>query len=98
MSELRPKIVKLAKMVGGIAGVMNKIDGNSPEYYSLDCVVTDDMADIAMIIGLRKPRTFEYVAKRSGKSKKETKDLLGQHIPGLLKYGRIRKIIKNGFL
>ncbi|MFA9465876.1 MAG: FAD-dependent oxidoreductase [Velocimicrobium sp.] len=78
MSELRPKIVKLAKMVGGIAGVMNKIDENTPEYYSLDCVVTDDMADLAMIIGLRKPRTFEYIAKRSGKAKKETKALLDQ--------------------
>lgn len=78
MSELRPKIVKLAKMVGGIAGVMNKIDGNSPEYYSLDCVVTDDMADIAMIIGLRKPRTFEYIAQRSGKTKEETRTLLDQ--------------------
>ena len=78
MSELRPKIVKLAKMIGGIAGAMNKIDENAPEYYALECVVTDDMADIAMIIGLRKPRTFEYVAKRSGKTKKETKALLNQ--------------------
>ncbi len=78
MSELRPKIVKLAKMIGGIAGAMNKIDENAPEYYALECVVTDDMADIAMIIGLRKPRTFEYVAKRSGKTKKETKALLDQ--------------------
>ncbi|WP_439100016.1 FAD-dependent oxidoreductase [Clostridium boliviensis] len=90
MSELRPKIVKLAKMVGGIAGVMNKIDENSPEYYSLDCVVTDDMADIAMIIGLRKPRTLEYVAKRSGKSKKETKELLEQ-----LAYTGVVKVWKD---
>lgn len=87
MSELRPKIVKLAKMVGGIAGAMNKIDENSPEYYSLNCVVTDDMADIAMIIGLRKPRTFAYIAKRSGKSKKETKDLLNQ-----LTYAGVAKV------
>ena len=78
MSELRPKIVKLAKMVGGIAGAMIKIDETTPEYYSLDCVVTDDMADIAMIIGLRKPRTFEYIAKRSDKSDEELKALLNQ--------------------
>ena len=90
MSELRPKIVKLAKMVGGIAGAINKIDENSPEYYSLNCVVTDDMADIAMIIGLRKPRTFEYVAKRSGKSKKETKALLEQ-----LAYTGVAKVWKD---
>ncbi|BCJ93902.1 pyridine nucleotide-disulfide oxidoreductase [Anaerocolumna cellulosilytica] len=78
MDELRPKIVKLAKMVGGIAGIMNKIDETSPEYYSLNCVVTDDMADIAMIIGLRKPRTFEYIAKHSGKSEEELRTILNQ--------------------
>lgn len=78
MSKLRPKIVKLAKMIGGIAGAINKIDENAPEYYALDCVVTDDMADIALIIGLRKPRTFDYIAKRSGKSEEETKALLDQ--------------------
>jgi NADPH-dependent glutamate synthase beta subunit-like oxidoreductase/NAD-dependent dihydropyrimidine dehydrogenase PreA subunit len=78
MGELRPKIVKLAKMVGGIAGIMNKIDENSPEYYSLNCVVTDDMADIAMIIGLRKPRTFEYIAKHSGKNENELITILNQ--------------------
>ena len=90
MSELRPKIVKLAKMVGGIAGAMNKIDENSPEYYSLNCVVTDDMADIAMIIGLRKPRSFEYIAKRSAKSKKETKEILNQ-----LSYTGVAKVWKD---
>ncbi|MDF2801681.1 MAG: FAD-dependent pyridine nucleotide-disulfide oxidoreductase [Anaerocolumna sp.] len=87
MSELRPKIVKLAKMVGGIAGVINKIDENSPEYYSLNCVVTDDMADIAMIIGLRKPRTFEYIAKRSSKSEKELLAILD-----LLAYTGVAKV------
>lgn len=90
MNELRPKIVKLAKMVGGIAGAMNKIDENSPEYYSLDCVVTDDMADIAMILGLRKPRTFDYVAQRSGRSTKETRDLLDQ-----LTYTGVAKVWKD---
>lgn len=35
MAELREKIVKLCKVVGGFSGVMNKIDENAPEYYSL---------------------------------------------------------------
>ncbi|BCJ99175.1 FAD-dependent oxidoreductase [Anaerocolumna chitinilytica] len=90
MSELRPKIVKLAKMVGGIAGAMNKIDENTPEYYSLNCVVTDEMADIAMIIGLRKPRTFEYVLNRSGKNRKETQAILDQ-----LTYTGVAKVWKD---
>ena len=65
--ELRPKIVKLAKMVGGLTGMINKIDENAPEYYSLDCVVTDELADVALTLGLRKPRTVEYIAKKTGK-------------------------------
>jgi hypothetical protein len=31
MAELRPKIVKLCKVVGGLSGAMNKIDENAPE-------------------------------------------------------------------
>lgn len=76
MAELRPKIVKLAKMIGGIAGAMNKIDENAPEYYALNGVVTDDMADVALVLGLRQPRTLKYAAEKSGKSMKETKMLL----------------------
>lgn len=40
--ELRKKIVKLAKMIGGLTGMVNKIDENAPEYYSLACCVSDD--------------------------------------------------------
>ena len=72
MAELRPKIVKLAKMNGGLPGMLNKIDENAPEYYSLECVTTDEMADVALAAGLRKPRTMEYLAEKSGKSLEET--------------------------
>ena len=53
MANLRPKIVKLAKMVGGVAGAMNRIDEKAPEYYALNAVV--------LVMGLRQPRTFEYI-------------------------------------
>ena len=43
--SVRPKIMKLARMIGGLPGMLNKLDENSPEYYCLDCVVTDEMAD-----------------------------------------------------
>lgn len=71
MAELRPKIVKLAKMVGGIAGAMSRIDENSPEYYSLNAIVSDEMADVALAIGLRQPRTLEYIKNKCGKSRGE---------------------------
>ena len=54
MAELRPKIVKLCHIVGGMTGVVNKIDENAPEYYSLASIVTDDEADVAIACGLRK--------------------------------------------
>ena len=72
---LRKKIVKLAKMIGGLTGMVNKIDENAPEYYSLACCVSDDQADVALAMGLRKPKTIEEIAKGCGKSIEETKKL-----------------------
>jgi NADPH-dependent glutamate synthase beta subunit-like oxidoreductase/NAD-dependent dihydropyrimidine dehydrogenase PreA subunit len=76
MAELRSKIVKLAKMVGGIAGAINKIDENAPEYYALNRIVSDEMADVALAIGLRQPRTLDYVVHKCGKSREETHRIL----------------------
>lgn len=67
MAELRKKIVKLCKMVGGLTGMMNKIDENAPEYYALECVVSDEQADVALKMGLRKPRTVKELAARCKK-------------------------------
>ena len=75
MAELRPKIVKLCKVIGGISGMVNKIDENAPEYYSLANIVTDDEADVAIAAGLRKERTAEWLAKKVGKSVEETEKL-----------------------
>ena len=75
MAELRPRIVKLCKVVGGLSGAMNKIDENAPEYYSLASILTDDEADVAIAAGLRKERTVEYLAKKTGKSVEETQKL-----------------------
>ena len=75
MAELRPKIVKLCKIIGGVSGVVNKIDENAPEYYSLANIVTDDEADVAIAAGLRKERTAAWLAKKVGKSVEETEKL-----------------------
>ncbi len=75
MAELRPKIVKLCHIVGGLTGVVNKIDENAPEYYSLASIVTDDEADVAIAAGLRKERTVEYLAKKVGKPVEEVEKL-----------------------
>ena len=75
MAELRPKIVKLCRVVGGIAGAMNKIDENAPEYYSLASILTDDEADVAIAAGLRKERTAAYLAQKTGFSLEKTQEL-----------------------
>ncbi len=75
MAELRPKIVKLCKVVGGIAGAVNKIDENAPEYYSLASILTDDEADIAIAAGLRHERTVEELAKKVNKPEAEVKKI-----------------------
>jgi len=72
---LRKKIVKLAKMVGGPSGMIFKIDENAPEYYSLECVVSDEQADVALAMGLRTERTAEEIARRCGKPVEETRKL-----------------------
>lgn len=73
--KLRPKIVKLCKVVGGLTGVVNKIDENAPEYYSLASILTDDEADVAIACGLRKERTVDYLAKKVGKPEEEVHKL-----------------------
>lgn len=97
MANLRPKIVKLAKMVGGVAGAMNRIDEKAPEYYALNAVVTDDMADVALVMGLRQPRTFEYIVEKCGRSREETKKLLDQlTYTGVVKVWTDKKVRRTG--
>ena len=61
---LRKKIVKVAKMIGGPSGLLNKIDANAPEYYALAGSVSDEECDFLLSLGLRKIRTDEYVASK----------------------------------
>lgn len=75
MAQLRPKIVKLCHVVGGLTGVVNKIDENAPEYYSLASILTDDEADVAIAAGLRKERTAGYLAKKVGKPVEEVEKI-----------------------
>ena len=72
MAQLRPKIVKLAKIIGGASGMLVKIDENAPEYYCMENIVSDDEADIAIAAGLRKERTAGWLAAKVGKTVAET--------------------------
>ena len=72
---LRPKVVKLCKVVGGLTGTVNKIDENAPEYYSLASILTDEECDVAIAAGLRKERTAEYLAAKVGKPVDEVRKI-----------------------
>ena len=72
---MRKSILRLVKVMGGLAGMMTKITEESPEYYALNCL-TDEEADVAACLGLRKSRNLDYVVAKCGKSKEETKKIL----------------------
>lgn len=71
----RKNIIKLAKKISGPTKALFKIDENAPEYYVLDCVVTDKMAEVGLAMELRKPQTIDQISKKCGKSIEETKEL-----------------------
>ncbi|NCB73278.1 MAG: FAD-binding protein [Clostridia bacterium] len=71
----RKKIIKLAKKISGPTALMVKIDENAPEYYVLDCIVTDEMAEVGLAMELRKTQTIAQIAKKCGKSLEETERL-----------------------
>ena len=71
----RPKIMKLAKIIGGLPGMLHPINEESPEYYSLAAILSDDHADVAIAAGLRKYRTIAELSKKCGKSFEETEKL-----------------------
>lgn len=61
---LRKKVVKVAKMIGGPSGMLNKIDANAPEYYSLAGSISDEECDFLLAMGLRKLRSDSYMSTK----------------------------------
>ena len=71
----RKNIARLARKICGATAMMVKIDGKAPEYYVLDRIVTDEMAEVGLAMALRKPRTIEEIARRCGKPVEATREL-----------------------
>ena len=92
MAQLRPKIVKLAKIIGGASGMLVKIDENAPEYYCMADIVTDEEADIAIAAGLRKERTAQWLADKVGRTVEEIQPSLDR----LVYYGIFRRCKIDG--
>ena len=66
---------------------LEKLDENSPEYYGLSAVVTDEMAEIALKMDVRVAATAEEIAARVGKDTEYVRDMLDKmSMVGLLEF------------
>lgn len=85
MAEKRELILKLGQKITDRIG--HKVTVDNPEYWGLACVVTDEMAEVALKMKVRKPMTFSQILKATGKEEKELEKLLEEmSIVGLLEY------------
>ncbi len=60
----RENIIKLGQKITDRIGV--KVTENDPEYWGLNTVLTDEMADIALKMDVRKPVTLDELQKKTG--------------------------------
>lgn len=87
--ETRPKIVALAQKV---ARTDIEYTMEDPEYYCLECVVSDDHADVALQMEVRVPVSAKILSERVGKSLEETQRLLDE----MLVIGVVEATTENG--
>ncbi len=73
----KQKVLALANKIGNRKiTAKNAYTENDPEYKILAPVVTDDMADVAMHLAFREPRSSAEIAALCGKTEGETSSLL----------------------
>ena len=86
----RELILKLGKKITDRVDVklgMTKLDEDSPEYYGLASVVTDEMAELALAMDVRVPTTPAEMSKKTGKDPVYIEQLFDQmSMIGLLEY------------
>lgn len=81
----REKILKLGQKITDRIG--HKVTSEDPEYWGLACIVTDEMADVALAMDVRVPTTFKEIQKKTGMEEKKLESLLYEmSCIGLLEY------------
>ena len=84
------KIAKLGKTITDRMDVvlgLEKITHESPEYWALNEVLTDEMLDVALLFKKRVPMTLAEVAKKAGKTEAELEPILQEmSVIGILEY------------
>ena len=85
MPEQRDLIIKLGQKITDRIG--HKVTADDPEYWGLAGIVTDEMAEVALKMKVRKPVTFEQLMKLTGKNKEELEPIVERMaIVGLVEY------------
>ncbi len=85
MAEERELILKLGQKITDRIG--HKVTTEDPEYWGLAGVVTDEMAEVALNMKVRKPMTFPQLLKATKKDEKKLQKLLDEMSRiGLLEY------------
>ena len=60
------KILALGKKITDVAAhKLGSVSSNDPEYWGLAGIVSEEMADVALSMDLRKPYTFDELAKKN---------------------------------
>ena len=88
VDEPRPKIAKLGAMITDrVPAKLKGVKGNDPEYWGLADLVTDEMADVALKMGVRKPKTIGQLMKLTKLEREPLQKLLDQMAwVGLIEY------------
>lgn len=81
----RPNILELAQKVTNRIG--HKITVEDAEYWGLACVMTDEMAEVALKMEVRKPQTFNQLLASTGKSAEDLQRILDEmSVIGIIEY------------
>lgn len=84
----REKILKLGqKITDRVPAKLRPLTAEDPEYWGLAGIITDEMADVALKMKVRKPMTLPQLVKVTGKPAQELEPLLQEMSNvGLLEY------------
>ncbi len=84
-TEVRPLILELGQKITDRLG--RKINENDPEYWGLNEIVTDEMAEVALKMDVRKPVTLPQLVELTGKDADYLeKIMMDMAIAGLIEY------------
>lgn len=78
---VREPILKLGKMITDRAAIklgLEKLTADDPEYWGLAAICTDEMAEVALKMGVRKPKTLLELVKITGMDEKYLEELLNK--------------------